>query len=175
MYNYDSKLVDSSRLVADMLVKDIGNEDSKFHEMLTIALLDEYPISMRAARVIALCTEQNPKLMESYISQLIYSLGTLRIDGVKRSFLKIIAETTIIPDEESIGILTDLAFTWLDDTKQAIAIRYYCVDILLKVSNLYPEIGDELQILLKNLLEGESPGLKSKSKKVLNYLRTKKN
>ncbi len=171
MYNYDSKLVDSSRLIADILVKDIGNERDKFDEMFHLSLRDEYPLSMRAARVVALCAEQNIELVEPYIDQIVAMLGQLKVDGVKRSFLKILAESPLVPSEDSIGILTDLAFTWLEDFKQAIAIRYYCIEILLKVSAIYPEIGDELSILLKNLSEDESSGIKSKSKKVINYLK----
>jgi len=174
MYNYESKLVDSSRLVADMLVQEIGDEVSKFNEMLTLSLKDKYPVSMRAARVIALCAERNPKLIEPFFNQFILPLKILKVDGVKRSFLKILAETSLIYDEESAGILTDIAFSWLEDSRQAISIRYYCIEILLKVSKQYPEIGNELQEMLEDLLKDSSSGIKSKSRKVINFLKKQK-
>jgi hypothetical protein len=171
MCNYDLKLVDSSRLLADILVKDIGNEPDRFAEMIGIAFRDEYPVSMRAARIVALCAEQHIELINPYVFQIVESIGEIKVDGVKRGFLKILAELPLVLDEQSLGIITDLAFNWLNDPKQAIAIRYYSIDILYKVAAIYPEIGVELSALLKSLADDSSSGLKSKSKKVLKYLK----
>lgn len=170
MYNYDIKLVDSSRLIADLIVADIGNDAHKFEEIMELALRDEYPLSMRAARVMALCTEKNTNLIVPYLQNIIDSLDTLRVEGVRRSFLKIFAEMSVELNEDMLGILTDLSFTWLVDQKEAIAIRYYAIDILLKVIKLYPEIKTELTESLKSLLEDNSSALHAKSRKVLKYL-----
>jgi hypothetical protein len=173
MNNFQLKLVDSSRLIADILVKDIGNDKEKFSEMLEIALLDKYPVSMRAARIIALCIEENPDLITNYFKRIAEALPGIKVDGVKRGFLKMLADTSISFDEESAGFLTDIAFTWLEDSSQAIAIRYYCIEILQKVSLQYPEIGDELTVILKNMPEDISAGLQSKRLAVLNALKKK--
>jgi hypothetical protein len=173
MNNYKLKLVDSSRLVADILVQEIGDDEVKFSEMLEIALLDKYPISMRAARVVALCDEVNPSLIHNSYKKIMISLPYLKVDGVIRSFLKILADSTQNFDEESAGLITDLAFKWLGDSNQAISIRYYCIEILLKIAVKYPEIGDELNILLENLPDDISAGLKSKSSKILASRRKK--
>jgi hypothetical protein len=168
--DYTGKLVDSSRLLADILVSDIGNDLLKFDEMLRIAFRDEYPVSMRAARVISLVAERNRELIDPYIPIITDMIIKCRVDGVKRSFLKILAETPAQFDEKTIGKITDMAFKWIDDPKQAIAVRYYCIDILLKISSDYPEIGMELSEILKNMIVDTSSGLKSKSRKVLKYL-----
>jgi hypothetical protein len=171
MYNYQSKLVDSSRMLADLLVKDIGNNSHKFAEMMGLAFRDEYPVSMRAARIIALSAEQHIDLIHPYLLQMIEALEKCKVDGVKRSFLKILAEQPVNLDEGLIGKLTDLAFTWVNDPRQAIAVRYYCIDIILNVATCYPEIGIELSELLRNMMNDFSSGLQSKSKKVIKYLK----
>ena len=126
---------------------------------------------MRAARVIALVTELHPELVHPYVNEIILKLSSWQTEGLRRSFLKILSEISYSYNEDQLGILTDLAFTWLTDPKEAIAIRYYSIAILLIVSKKYPEIKGELSTLLNELAEDSSSGLKTKSVKVLNYLK----
>ena len=170
MYNYELKLVDSSRLIANIVVADIGNDAKKFAEIMELALRDEYPLSMRAARVIALSTEKHSDLIVPHLQSIIDTLDSIRVEGVKRSFLKIFAEMPVELNEDMLGIITDRSFNWLVDPKEAVAIRYYAIDILLKVTRLYPEIKVELADSLNSLLEDNSSALHAKSKKAINYL-----
>lgn len=170
MRNYESKLVDSSRLIADILVADIGQDQDRFKEMLELTLLDRYPLSMRAARIIALCTEKCPFLINSHLPLLLEKLPALKVEGVRRGLLKILAENQLNLNEEQTGLLTDMAFTWLEDTREAIAIRYYSMEIILQVCRLYPELKKELYFILKGLVNESSPGISSKSKAILKEL-----
>jgi hypothetical protein len=138
--------------------------------MIGLALRDEYPLSMRAARIVALCTENNPQLIEPHLQTIVDALEGIQVEGVKRSFLKIFAETSIRLNENMLGFLTDRCFTWLADPKEAIAIRYYAIDILLKVVKLYPEIKVELSESLSSILQNDSSALKAKSRKVIKSL-----
>lgn len=170
MYNYEIKLVDSSRLIADLLVADIGNNTDKFAEMMELALRDEYPLSMRAARIIALCVEKNNSLIDPHLQNIIEVLDSICVEGVKRSFLKIFAELPLHLNEDMLGILTDRSFIWLNNPKEAIAIRYYAIEILLKVVKLFPEIKFELSDCLHTILDNESSALQVKSRKAIKYL-----
>jgi hypothetical protein len=171
MFNYDLKLVDSSRKLADILVHDIDKSEKKFSEMINLAFQDKYPLSMRAARVVALCCEKNRYLLEPYLILIIDSLEKFRVNGVRREFMKLIVEWPNKLNDNSIGKITELAFNWLVDTKQPIAVRYYSIEVLIKVADIYPEIAIELMEILNGLIENGSSGLKAKSKKVLMYLK----
>ena len=171
MRDYESKLVDSSRLLADILVDDIGNDQERFNEMMDIASRDEYPLSMRAARIIALSSQNYPELMVSRIDQIIKILKKCKTDGVRRSLLKILTGLPIPFTEDQLGILTDLAFAWLTDIREPVSVRYYSIEILQIVAGIYPEIGTELSQILSGMMDGSSSGLKAKSRKVLHHLR----
>lgn len=171
MYNYRLKLVDSSRFVADLLVNEIGKDHDKFSEMIELAFLDEYPMSMRAARVIALVAERYSELVVPHLQQMVDALCSIQVEGVKRSFLKIFAEIPVVLDEDMTGLLTDYSFNSLADPKEAIAIRYYAIEILMNVTKSYPELKFELQALLKSILDDESTALHAKSRKVLKELK----
>ena len=171
MHDYESKLVDSSRVLADILVQDIGNDKERFAEMMDLSFRDEYPLSMRAARIISLIAEIYPELLNSYIPKIITKLQHLKTEGVRRGFMKALSESSYSFNDEQMGILTDLAFTWLPDPREPISIRYYSIEIILKISQKYPELRIELKALLNELLKNGTSGLKAKSRIVLNYLK----
>jgi len=52
--------IDSSRTIADIAITEVNNNQKLFTEAMAIANKDVYPLSMRAARVIDECAEQNP-------------------------------------------------------------------------------------------------------------------
>jgi hypothetical protein len=171
MHHYEAKLVDSSRIIADMLVNDIDHDQVKFNEMFDLAMRDEYPLSMRAARIISLCAERYVDLVQPHISAMINSLQQIKVEGVKRGFLKIFAESPVMLNEDETGLLTDMAFNYLSNQQEAIAVRYYCIDILLKVAGQYPEIGNELSSVLNSLPDDSASGLKAKCTQALKVLK----
>lgn len=170
MFNYELKLVDSSRLIADIIVADIGNNTEKYAEILELTLRDEYPLSMRASRVLALATRNDTSLLLPHLQRVIDTLGSLKVEGVKRGFLYILAELPLELNEEMLGIVVDHCFTWLNDAKEAIAIRYYAIEILVKVVFRYPELKTELVESLQIILENDTKVLHAKSRKALKLL-----
>jgi len=170
MFNYESKLVDSSRILADILVADIGNSQEKYNEMVAVALMDKYPVSMRAARILTLCKSKNQTLVKPHIKTIVQSLKSIKVEGVKRGFLKILSEVPDIINEDCIGLLTDLAFDWMGDPKKAIAIRVYSIDLLMHVVKKYPDLGHEFASNMETIMEDGSSGLKSKCKHTLRKL-----
>jgi len=170
MFDYESKLVDSSRILADILVEDIGNSKEKYSEMVAVAMLDKYPVSMRAARILTLCKSKNQTLIKPHIKTIVRSLKNLKVEGVKRGFLKILSEVPDIIKEDCLGLLADMAFDWMGDPKQAIAIRVYAIDLLLYVVKKYPDLTHEFASNLETIMEDGSSGLKSKSKHTMRKL-----
>ncbi|MGD2035761.1 MAG: hypothetical protein PVF73_11930 [Bacteroidales bacterium] len=170
MFDYKSKLADSSRLLADILVKEIGDSPEKFDEMMNVTLLDIYPYSMRAARILALCSENNAKLMNKHIGKMALALKSLKVEGVRRGFLKILSDHPENIDEHSWGIITDLAFDWLGNPKEAISIRYYCMELLLYLQHQYPELKEEFVSILESIVRESSQGLKTKCRHTLKRL-----
>jgi hypothetical protein len=170
MYNYESKLVDSSRMIADIITSEIGNEQIKFDEIFEIALRDNYPLSMRAARIIELCVSKQQTLIRPHIYNMLKAIETSKIDGVKRNFLKILSEIPLPLDENYQGHLVDLSFKLIEDNSESIAVRAFSIDILMKFSKTFPELKRELIPLLETIAEDSSKGLESKCKKLLKMI-----
>lgn len=167
MSGIEDKLIDTSRVVADIVTNYIGNNQDLFNEAMELVYRDEYPLSMRAARVIQLATYKHLNLIRPHIDRMIYALEYSKVDGVKRSFLKILAEKPLNLNEEQFGRLTDLSFSILKNGKEAIAIRAFAIDILYRIIKTYPEIKYELIPILEELKSDESVGLAGKCNKIL--------
>jgi hypothetical protein len=174
MYDYESKLVDSSRTIADILTAEIADNQNKFDEMYEIALRNTYPNSMRAARIITFCVLKHQKLILPHMNTMLDSIEMTKIDGVKRSFLKILIEIPLSMDEDFQGRLADIIFTLAANNKEAIAVRAFSIDILLRIRELFPELNSELIPLLENIMDDSSVGLRSKCKKILKQLKARK-
>jgi len=168
VFDYKSKLVDSSRLLADILVEDIDNSEEKVNEMMSVALLDNYPVSMRTARILTLCAEKNSTLI--HIHTMLQSLQIVKVTGVRRGFLQILSKLPECLDEDSLGILTDLAFQWMNNPKEAISIRYYSIQFGLYVVKKYPEIKAEFISILESMMMEDSAVLKAKCRNTIRLL-----
>lgn len=167
MASIEDQLVDSSRLIIDIVVSTIGNNQQLFNEAVQAMLTDKYPLSMRAARVVQFASIKYPKLLDSHIDALISALHKSKIDGVKRSILKIFIEAPVSVSDDQLGQLTDRCFLFVDDKKESIAVRAFSIDILLKVIKKYPELKPELKAVMESVIPEGSVGLKHKCRKLL--------
>jgi hypothetical protein len=171
MQNYERRLVDSSRMIADIIVAEIDSDQDKFDEILMLALRDEYPLSMRAARILVLSGFKNRNLLKPHILLLINALSSAKVDGLKRSILKIFAELPLQLDDETIGKLTEISFNLISDRNQSIATRAFAIGILTKVIKKFPDIKFELKAVLESIMLDGSVGLKKKCSKTLKLIR----
>ena len=171
MQNYSTKLVDSSRFLAEVVTNEIGGSQQKFDELMSIAYLDEYPLSMRAARIAGMCGEKYPELFKPHLPEMIRKIPVLQTEGVKRSFMKVFSELPLMMDGEYQGVILDISIELVESAKEAIAVRSYAIDILLKLLKQFPDLKPELVALLENMQVNESSALIHKRKKILARLR----
>lgn len=165
------QLVETSRRVADMVVDYIGSNQERFDEAMDLAYKDEKTISMRAIWVVGIAVEKHPQLIQPHIKKLVKILPEIKIDAVKRIALKMLGTTPYPIDEMLFGELADIAFNFAGDPNQTIATRAFSIDILMQVSQKYPEINPELIAVLETVLPDGSNGLKNKCAKALKKLK----
>ena len=98
-------------------------------------------------------------------------MDKFKMGGLKRSFAKMISELDWDFDEETLGILAETCFKWVNNSDEEIAIKIYSQDILYRITNIYPELKHELVQTLETHLPRSSKAIKSRSLKMLNKLR----
>lgn len=165
-------LPDTGRKTADLATVFVLENPDFFSDILEACLVQTYPLSMRASRVIYLCAIEEPEIIRPYLSPLVDKLGELHDESVVRNFLHIYEHYTKDVDEEHLVKLIDLCFRYLEDPSRAIAIRGYAVNVLLEAAKRIPEISTELVAVLEFLIPDESRTFQGFAKRIVRKVKT---
>lgn len=138
--------------------------------MVDASLAQEYPMAMRASRVVYLCVFEDPDLFRPYAAEILEAIPTLHDDSVIRNFLHIFDDFVPELTEEQLGVLLSICFDYIEDTSRAIAIRTYSLKLLYIISQRVPDIKPELiSIIHHNLIES-APAFYAQATRILKKL-----
>lgn len=169
--NYELLLMQElSRRHMERVAHLIDNDTEAFGQLMNIVLHGSPPVVQRAAWVMGICWEKNPKLFLPYITIAVDSLPRFTNDGVKRQIVKILAAQNIPEGQQ--GKLADLCFEWIQSATVPVAVKVHCMQILANLANNYPELSIELQAVICEQIPRNSVGFSSRGKKILKQLQT---
>jgi len=164
-------LSDSSRFTVDVATNLIDRNPEIFSKMLDFALLDLGAYSMRAARVVYFSSLRHPGLIRPYLPALVQKLSGMKNDGLKREMTKTIAVQPLQYDEETAGSLVDTCFAFMNSQQEKVAVKVYAMEILFKLSEIYPDLRQELICSIEYMMPEASAGMKSRGRKYLTKLK----
>lgn len=164
---------DSSRANIDLMVDAIGKNEKYFLEVYKYMLLNHYPVSARAARVIDHCCEKHPELFYLIFDDMLQQVPTFEIDGVKRQFVRMLTRYDI--SDKYQGKVLDLCLGYIEDARQAIAVRAFSMYVVYNISEKEPELKPELIYLLTEMHIEHANGLEGLRIKLLKKLRKETN
>ncbi len=164
-------LADSSRALADLTADMVYDEPELFDILIEVALSGEKQISSRASRIVSICSEKFPELLKPHTKRIIRELEHLKDEGVIRNFLKIISEVPLRFSHKDKSILVNQCFDYLVSGRYPVAIRVFGMQVLFNLSTDFPEIGQELARVLEEELPDETPGYRSRARKILGKMK----
>lgn len=161
--------IDTSRSMADIAITEVAKNPELFIQAWEITLRDEYPISMRAARIVDECAEKNPKLIVPFIDEMLTRLTEFKTDGVKRGFLRFFVKTKMKLSLKQRGYLVNACFDFLASTSSSRAIRAYSLIIIYDISKSEKYLKSELLDIIEegivcNKFSLGSPAIKIRKK-----------
>lgn len=166
--NFEAQLVDSSRIIADMVAENVGDNQDHFNKLMELSFRGKPKISMRASRVATLCVEKHPHLIEPHLDRIIYYLPT--DESIRKNFLKVLAETSLSFNEDQLGYLFDNCFEILISEKSSIASKAYSMHILYNISQIEPDLKIELISAIEEEVPKGSSGIKYIGRAILKKL-----
>ncbi len=169
--DFEDLFFDSSRRTIDIAVNTIDDNPDVFKKILVFAMEDKGKFAQRAARAIQMTSVIHPGLTAPHLEDIIKGMSGFKTGGLKRSMSKMISEMEWDFDEDTLGILAETCFKWVNDTNEEIAIKIYSQDILYRITNIYPELKNELIYTLDTQMPRSSIAIKSRSRKMLKKLR----
>ena len=140
-----------------------------FGELMQCFLVNEYRLQQRAAWCVSMAVRQNKMLIEPYISALVRQLARKDThNAVHRNSLRILQDIEI--PEAYIGELMNACFRFVESSQTPVAIKVFALTVLGNLAINFPEIKQEIQLLIDFNIEHESPAFKARAKKVLKKL-----
>ncbi len=164
----DQLLKENSKENAKIIAAYIQGNPNRFSDLLALFFNDEWRITQRASWVVSKCADQHPHLITPHLDKLVLNLEKPTIHvAVKRNTLRILQEV-VIP-EKLCGSLANTCFQFLE-SKAPIAVKAFSITILANMLPKYPELANELTIILQNQLPFASPAFKQRANKVLKQI-----
>ena len=135
-----------------------------FAELMECYLTSEYRVSQRAAWSLSHAAQQKPALIAPYLETLVKQLYRKDVhNSVIRNSLRIL-QYMEVPDALH-GDLMNACFDFIQSPVAPAAFKAFSLTILQKLCKHYPEIRLELQLIIKDRWEIESPALIARAKK----------
>lgn len=163
-------LVEHSKANTQKIVQWIGNDPEKVQKLIDILFKAESRVVQRAAWVMSDVAKVRPTLVQQYIPALIEQLKDTNAHiAVKRHIYRMLQFLEL--PEAIHGDLMNNCFESLMNPREALAVRAFAMSILARMAETYPEISNELRLIIEDALQHEAaPSFKSRAKKVLTQL-----
>ena len=153
---------------ADWLATSALENDELFSRLLEYSYSADKKLAFRASWTLSKVCDKHPSVILPHLGKITESLKKLDNESVIRSFLRILSLNemkTLSPEHH--GILADYCFTSLNSPASAIALKAYSMEILYKLSVIYPELGNELATSIRILMEDGSAGIVARGNMIL--------
>ena len=155
-----------SKAAKDTIVSYIKDDPEKFAQLFNLFRNGEGQVSQRASWAVSYCVEKYPELIYPYGQEMVDYLQVPGIhDSIKRNILRTFQDIAIPATlEES---LLKLCFDYVMDRKEAVAIRVFAIQVLANLAEKYPEIKNELKVIIEDELPYAKPAFVSRGSKIL--------
>lgn len=139
--------------------------EDNFEELMQLFFDEDLRVCHYSSNPILAVLKRKPNWLYPYFSKMMDGLYVAKHDSYIRNTLRI-WQFHEIPEEQK-GEVYEVCFNYLNDPKQAVAIRVFSMTILGNIAEHYPELILELIELIKLYYPQGSAGYKSRAKKVL--------
>ncbi len=140
-----------------------------FKALMKCFMSDDYRLAQRAAWSVNWAARERPGMVMPYMNDLVTVLEKKDVhDAVIRNALRILED--LEAPEEYHGILLNTCFSFIERPGIPFAWKAYSMTILAKLCKYYPEIKQELKLIIEENWNHESPAFRSRGKKVLQSL-----
>lgn len=150
------------------IVEYIDRKPARFAALVSLLLTDEYRVVQRAAWPLSYCVQQHPFLIREHLESLLHCLEHPRHAAVQRNILRLLCFVEL-PDALH-GRIMSTCFDLVQAPTTPVASKAFALSILGKLAEKYPEIGNEIRLIIEEQLPTASPGFRSKARKVLKGL-----
>jgi hypothetical protein len=153
----------------NIIVAWVGSNQKNFNELFALFMGNENRLVQMSSWPLSYCVEANPNLVQKHIASLLKNIKRqAQHEAVKRHTLRML-QFVEIPKKYQ-GVVMNMCFDFIQNIAEKPTTKVFSLAILENLIKLYPEITDELRLILETQIPYESAGFKSRAKKMLSKL-----
>ncbi len=159
-----------SKSQTDKIVRYIGNDPKRFAELMKLFFKGEYKVTQRAAWPMSNCVREHPSLIKPYFKQILTLLDKKDVhEAVTRNIMRLLQDVEI--PKRFHGNIMNACFNYVGDINAPAAVKAFALTVLYNLSKEYPDIRPELQLIIGEQWDHETPAFRSRGKKILKALK----
>ncbi len=156
---------------ADWIATSAIDNPIVFRKLLEFSYSDDNKLAFHASWILSKACDKFPELMDPFLEGIVETLDKIKNESTQRSFLRIITQGDLKKiSNKHHGLLADHCFAALKSGFSAIAIKAYSMDILYRLSILYPDLTAELTETIKMLQDDQPAGIMARGRIILNKI-----
>jgi hypothetical protein len=159
-------LAEHSKANCNKIVKWVGNSQKRFAELFTLFLNSEYWVNQRAAWPLSNCVIDHPALISPHLSKLVRNLHKPGLhDSIKRNTVRLLQYIDI--PKRFQGEIMDICLRYISSPDEPVAVKAFSLSILQNLSQQYPEIKNEVKLIIEERWPYETAAFHSRAKKFM--------
>jgi hypothetical protein len=162
-------LTEHTKANCNKIVKWIGHSQKRFDELFNLFLHSKYRINQRASWPLSYCVIEHPQFISPHFSKLVKNLHKRGIhDSIKRNTVRLLQYIDI--PKRSHGEIMNICINYISSNDEPVAVKAFSLSILQNLSKQYPEIKNEVRLIIKERWPLETAAFHSRAKKFLKTL-----
>jgi hypothetical protein len=159
-------LAEHSKSQKNKIVKWVGHSQARFDELMRLFLTGEYVVTQRAGYPLSYCVSEHPEFVIKHLGKLLINLKKKDLHtAVKRNTVRILRDIDI--PKRYHGKVMNICFEYIQSNEELVGVKAFSLAILEKLLPLYPDIHNELKLIIEERWPHETAAFRSRAKKVL--------
>lgn len=158
-----------SKAHALTVVQWIGGDKHRFAELMKYFFSSDRITALNSSWIVSLCAEHHPPVITPWLSKMVNHAGKKNaFEFVKRNVVRSLQFISIPRPLQ--GRVSNLCFSFLQDPKEAIAVKAFSMTVLANIAGREPDLKREIKLVIEQMLPYGSAGIRARAKKVLKQL-----
>ena len=167
--NYDIlKRVSEFEIGQDRMIAELNSDPKLVEEYIKFSLTN-HKFAWRATWLLSHYSKNNTETLQKYVDIFIHTTKTIKKDGHIRETLKIIYNLKL--NEKQTSDIFDICMNLLEDNRKQPSVRMIAFNFLMRVAKDYPELSSEIEIIIENIKDYLSPGIKNSMTQRINKIK----
>lgn len=150
------------------IVRYVGQDPERFSALVETFVKGPYTITQRAAWPLSVCVEAHPALATPHLAMLLKSAARSGVHNAVRRNVMRLMQFAVLPRRFH-GRVMELAFRFLNDPKEAIAVKCFSITVIQNIIRQYPypELEHELTLAIEHAMPYATAGFKVRANRAL--------